>query len=72
MAETTTKNGKRNIIDLEREVNLLRSFLIGIAGKDREGRYRSEFVKKILKAAKKRGKFVFKDRSSFLARLREK
>ncbi|PIV45339.1 MAG: hypothetical protein COS25_00305 [Candidatus Nealsonbacteria bacterium CG02_land_8_20_14_3_00_37_10] len=72
MAETTTKNGKRNIIDLEREVNLLRSFLIGIAGKDREGRYRSEFVKKILKAAKKGGKFVFKDRSSFLARLREK
>jgi len=39
MAETTTKNGKRNIIDLEREVNLLRSFLVGIAGKDREGRY---------------------------------
>jgi len=72
MAETTTKNGKKDIANLEREVNLLRSFLIGIAGKDREGKYRSEFVRKILRAAKKGEKFTFKNRDSFLARLQEK
>jgi hypothetical protein len=54
---------------LEREVKLLRSFSIGIAGKDKEGNYRPEFVKKILRAAQEKGKFIFKDKESFLSRL---
>ncbi|MEK7659098.1 MAG: hypothetical protein AAB338_00355 [Patescibacteria group bacterium] len=37
--------------NLSREVNMIRSFIIGIAGKDPEGEYRSEFVKRLKKAA---------------------
>lgn len=56
---------------LEREISLLRSFLIGIAGKDKEGNYRPEFVKRILKIAQEEDKFIFKDRISFLSRIRK-
>lgn len=57
---------------LERELKLLRSFLIGIAGKDKEGNYRPEFVKKILRVAREKGKFTFKDKWSFLYHLQKK
>ncbi len=60
---------KPQISKLEREINLLRSFLIGIAGKDSEGNYRPEFVRKILKAARGKKEFVFRDKRSFLSRL---
>ena len=72
MAETSIKNGVRKIGDLARELNLLRSFLIGIAGKDREGNYRPEFVRKILGAAKEKGRFLFRNKESFLSRLQNK
>jgi hypothetical protein len=40
-----TSNSQTTITDLQQEVGLLRSFVIGLAGKDREGKYRPEFVK---------------------------
>ena len=60
------------ISKLEREIKLLRSFLIGIAGKDKEGNYRPDFVKKVLKAAKEKERFTFKNKSSFLNHLQNK
>lgn len=57
--------------ELEREIQLLRSFLIGVAGKDKEGNYKPEFVKKILKANQEKGKFIFKDKKSFLSYLQK-
>lgn len=36
---------------LKREVKHLRSLLIGVAGEDREGRYRPTFVKELLAAS---------------------
>jgi hypothetical protein len=60
---------KPQLSKLEREIKLLRSFLIGIVGKDPEGNYRPEFVKKILKAAREKKEFVFRNKSSFLSRL---
>ena len=72
MAETSIKNGVRKIGDLARELNLLHSFLIGIAGKDKEGNYRPEFVRRILRAAKEKEMFTFKDRVSFLSYLQKK
>lgn len=55
-------NMSRNISlsnDLRTEVNLLKSFTIGVAGKDPEGEYRPEFVKKILAAIKEKPRYRF-------------
>ena len=40
-----------NMIALEKEVKMLRSFVISIVGKDPEGDYRPEFVRKALRDA---------------------
>ncbi len=53
--------------ELQKEVELLRSFVIGHLGKDSEGEYRPEFIKRILKAsADDKVGHVFKDKESFL------
>jgi len=68
----TTKTLEKKTRKLEREVELLRSFMIGQAGKDLEGEYNPAFVKKILKAAKEKPKYEFKDAESFLKHIRGK
>ena len=65
MNSTETKN----ITELRRELNLLRSFVIGIAGKDKEGSYRPEFVRRILRAVAEESSRVFTDVRSFLREL---
>ncbi|MDO8663853.1 MAG: hypothetical protein Q7K28_03430 [Candidatus Wildermuthbacteria bacterium] len=70
--QTIVKNEKENIANLQQEIELLRSFVVGIAGKDGEGNYRPEFVRKVLKASKEKGEFIFKNGKSFLSRLRKK
>lgn len=57
--------------ELEKEIQLLRSFLIGVAGKDKEGNYKPEFVKKILRTNQEEGKFIFRDKKSFLSCLQK-
>jgi hypothetical protein len=58
---------RESLKDLRREVVFLRSFVIGHIGKDAEGGYRSEFVKRILaEGAGRKNEHVFKDRQSFL------
>ena len=54
---------------IEQEVSALRSFVIGLAGKDPEGNYRPEFVKKVLKASQEDIVGEFKDSQSFLNKL---
>ncbi|HEX9721907.1 MAG TPA: DUF2683 family protein [Candidatus Paceibacterota bacterium] len=61
----------KNVSELKKEVRLLRSFVIGFAGKDQEGEYRPQFVQKILKAASKGTTKTFKDSTSFLKELRK-
>lgn len=56
---------------LEREVTLLRSFFIGIAGEDKEGEYRPEFVREIMKSLSERPTRRFRSPEAFLAELRE-
>ena len=51
---------------IEQEVSALRSFVIGLAGKDPEGNYRPEFVKKVLKVSQEDIVGEFKDSQSFL------
>lgn len=56
-------------ITLEKEVELLRSFVIGIAGKDKEGEYNPEFVDRIFRALKEKPDFKFTGSKSFLHQL---
>ena len=62
-------DNKLQISKFQTELELLRSFVIGIAGKDREGNYRPEFVEKILKKLREEPKYTFKNKKSFLAQI---
>lgn len=68
MLNRQTTNNKT--LDLLREVKLLRSALIGCIGKDAEGEYKPQFVKKILRDARENGKHVFKGKKLFLDSLK--
>lgn len=57
---------EKSVSELKKEVRLLRSFVIGIAGKDSEGEYRPEFVQRILRATGERASHIFKDSGPFL------
>ena len=63
-----TKTNHR-IASLKKEVELLRSLIIGVLGKDKEGEYQPKFVKKILGAVREKTPYSFKDEKSFLSHL---
>jgi len=58
--------------NLKEEVRALRSFIIGVLGRDREGEYKPEFVRKVLKAARERAIFTFKNKRAFLKQIGKK
>lgn len=60
---------KPRISELQEEIRLLRSFIIGIIGKDEEGKYNPEFVRKIYKSSQQKPKYIFRDRHSFLKQI---
>jgi hypothetical protein len=60
------------ISNLKEEIRSLRSFLIWILGKDREGEYSSKFVRRILRSAREKAIFTFKNKESFLKQIRKK
>ena len=70
MSQTTTNHKKINIADLQQEITLLRSFVIGCVKKDREGKYRSKFVKNVLRAVREKTEYTFENKRSFLNHLR--
>ncbi len=68
----TTKTLDKKTRELEKEVELLRSFVIGQAGRDREGNYNPEFVEDMLRALSNNAtEHKFKDRGSFLEYLND-
>lgn len=69
MAQKTLK--KLNRTNLREEIKALRSFIIGILGKDPEGEYKPEFVRKVLKASREKASFTFKDKKEFLKKIRK-
>lgn len=71
MAQTIINHKQVNIAELQQEVNLLRSFVIGILKEDKEGKYRSKFVKEVFKALREKAEYVFEDKKSFLKHLRK-
>ncbi|OHB17517.1 MAG: hypothetical protein A2734_01265 [Parcubacteria group bacterium RIFCSPHIGHO2_01_FULL_40_30] len=54
---------------LKQEVELLRSLVISTVGKDKEGEYKSEFIRRILKSTKSKPKHIYKDSKTFLSQL---
>ncbi len=66
------KDNKLQISDILRELKLLRSFVIGFAGKDEEGNYNPKFIEKILRELqepKKEKTHTFKDKKTFLSQI---
>lgn len=55
--------------NLSREVVILRSLVISVAGKDPEGSYKPEFVKSVLKSLKNKPTATFKNKKDFLGQI---
>lgn len=60
----------KEVASLRRDVGQLRSLLISVVGRDREGAYKPAFVDEILRSASEPAMRRFKDPASFLASLR--
>lgn len=58
------------IQNLRYEVSSLRSIVIGILGRDREGKYRPSFIREILQAGKEKPTHVFRGSGSLLTDIR--
>ncbi len=57
------------IKDLKKEVELLRSLVIGVVGKDPEGDYQPEFIERVFNLADKKPKHSFSNHASLLKQL---
>jgi len=55
-----------NELTLKQEVLLLRSAIVGLVGKDKEGEYRPELVKSVLSSLDRKSTHTFTDVASFL------
>lgn len=60
---------KKNIINLSREIELLRSVVIGWVGGDEEGEYNPNFVDEVFDAAEDEPTYSFQGKESFLQTL---
>ena len=56
-------------INIAQELTLLRSAVIGLIGKDPEGEYKPEFVKKVLRALKEKPRYTFTSKEKFLKQI---
>jgi len=72
MRQKTLEKLNQNSFNLKEEISTLRSFIIGILGKDQEGEYRPEFIRKVLKAAREKAVFAFKNKGDFLKQVGKK
>ena len=70
MPDMTTKTLGKPTRSLKREIELLRSFVIGYLGRDSEGEYNPKFVKEMLKeTSDNKSEYVFKNKKSLLSYL---
>ena len=60
----------REVSNLQEEIRILRSFLISMVDKkDKEGKYKPEFVEKTLRVATEDASHVFSNKKLFLKKL---
>ena len=65
----STKKINNELNNLKRIVRVMDSLLIGIIGQDKEGKYKPEFVKKIIKAIGEKAEFSFNGKRAFLSQI---
>ena len=70
MNQTKNISINKEVANLRRDVGQLRSLLISVVGRDREGVYKPAFVAEVLQAAGEPAAHRFNDPASFLASLR--
>lgn len=70
MYKQTHRQNSDTLDLLKQEVELLRSLVISTVGKDKEGEYKPEFVRRVLKSAKSKPIYTYKNSKSFLSLLR--
>ena len=68
----TIKTLDKKTRELKKEVGLLRSFVIGQAGRDPEGEYNPAFARRVLKVAQEKPLYEFKDAKSFLRHIQNR
>lgn len=66
----STKELEKIVRSLSIEVTQLRSFVIGFAGKDKEGNYRTDFVKELDKAKSEKSKYEYTGKGYLLKLLK--
>ena len=57
--------------EIQKEINLLRSFAISVLGQDKEGEYNPKFITETLKATDEKTSHTFKNKESFLKLLKK-
>ena len=70
MTQKTLEKINQNIASLKDEMRVLHSLVIGVLGRDKEGKYRPEFTRKVSRLSKEKAGFVFKNDKSFLKQVR--
>ena len=71
MRQKTLEKLNRSPYNLREEIKALRSFIIGVLGKDSEGEYKPDFVRKVLKAAREKAIFTFRNKKDFLKQIKK-
>ncbi len=72
MTQATLEKINSNISRLQKETEILRSFVVGMAGRDEEGEYRPEFVKRVLNSIKDDEIFELTGKECFFKKLKNK
>ena len=72
MRQKTLEKLNRKSPSLKEEIKALRSFVIGALGKDQEGEYKPELIRKVLKAAREKTVFTFKSKKAFKEQIGKK
>ncbi|MDP3779549.1 MAG: hypothetical protein Q8R30_05945 [bacterium] len=64
-----SKRIPHNVQELQKEIFILRSAVIGLIGKDEEGTYQPKFIEEILTASAETPQYRFGSKKSFLSDL---
>jgi len=70
MTQEILEKINNKISQLQAENMFLRSFVIGVLGKDKEGNYKPDFIKNIKRKVEEDGEFCFCNSKDFIKNLR--
>ncbi|MCG2809647.1 MAG: hypothetical protein L6275_04910 [Candidatus Portnoybacteria bacterium] len=65
------KKMSNDLSSVQEELARMRSIVLGFLVRDKEGRYQTKFTQKILKAAKEKPIYKFKNEHDFLSQIKK-